>query len=79
MLPDGSGCSWYAGTALTPAARLGKAWYIRDKESGAVWSAFFSPVGERSDEYEVAYQPGQVSMPYQPVASTVTMAGPMSQ
>lgn len=60
VLPDGSGCSWYAGTALTPVARLGKAWYIRDKETGAVWSAFFSPVGERSDEYEVAYQPGQV-------------------
>ncbi len=61
VLPDGGGCSWYAGTALTPAARLGKAWYIRDKESGAVWSAFFSPVGERSDEYEVAYRPGQAT------------------
>lgn len=62
VLPDGGGCSWYAGTALTPVARLGKAWYIRDKESGAVWSAFFSPVGERADEYEVAYRPGQATV-----------------
>jgi len=60
VLPDGGGCSWYAGTALTPASRPGKAWYVRDKESGAVWSVFFSPVGERSDEYEVTYRPGQV-------------------
>jgi cellobiose phosphorylase len=59
VLPDGGGCSWYAGTALTPASRPGKAYYIRDKESGAVWSVFFSPVGERSDQYEVTYRPGQ--------------------
>lgn len=62
VLPDGGGCSWYAGTAVTPVARLGKAWYIRDKESGAVWSAFFSPVGERADEYEIAYRPGQATV-----------------
>lgn len=59
--PDGSGCSWYAGTALTPSMSLGKAWYIRDKESGAVWSAFFSPMGAKSDEYEVTYRPGQAT------------------
>ena len=62
VLPDGSGCSWFAGTELTHSSRLSKAWYIRDKESGALWSAFFGPVGERSDEYEVTYQPGQVSV-----------------
>ena len=62
VLPDGSGCSWFAGKELTPPARLGKAWYVRDKESGALWSAFFSPVGECSDEYEVTFQPGQASV-----------------
>jgi len=76
VLPDGGGCSYYAGTTLTPAARLGKAWYIRDKESGALWSAFFSPVGERSDDYEVAYKPGQatVSTLKNKIASELTIA-----
>lgn len=60
VLPDGSGCSWYMGKPITSPARLGKAWYIRDKDSGETWSAFFSPVGAKSDEYEITYQPGQV-------------------
>lgn len=76
VLPDGSGCSWYAGTALTAATRLGKAWYIRDKESDAQWSAFFSPVGARSDEYEITYRPGQASVfsLRNKIASTLTIA-----
>lgn len=75
VLPDGSGCSWYAGTELTPSSRLGKAWYIRDRESGAQWSAFFSPAGERTDEYEVTYQPGQASVfcLRNKIASTLTI------
>lgn len=59
VLPDGSGCSWYMGKPITSPTRLGKAWYIRDKESGETWSAFFSPMGAKSDEYEITYQPGQ--------------------
>lgn len=76
VMPDGSGSSWYAGKELTPSARLGKAWYIRDKESGAQWSAFFSPMGQRSDEYEVAFQPGRASVfcLKNKVASTLTIA-----
>lgn len=76
VLPDGSGSSWYAGTEITSSARLGKAWYIRDKESGELWSAFFSPMGERSDEYEVSYQPGQASVfcLKNKIASTLTIA-----
>lgn len=61
LLPDGSGCSWYLGKPITSPARLGKAWYIRDKETGETWSAFFSPVGAKSDEYEITYQPGQAT------------------
>lgn len=61
VLPDGSGCSWYMGQPVSSPARLGKAWYIRDKDSGETWSAFFSPMGAKSDEYEITYQPGQVT------------------
>lgn len=76
VLPDGFGRSWYAGTSLTPSASLGKAWYIRDKESGGMWSAFFSPVGAKSDEYEVTYRPGQASVfsLKNKIASTLTVA-----
>lgn len=76
VMPDGSGCSWYAGKELTPSGRVGKAWYIRDKESGALWSAFFCPVGERSDEYEVTFEPSQASVfcLKNKIASTLTIA-----
>jgi len=76
LMPDGSGCTWFAGTEITSSRGLGKAWYIKDSESGAVWSAFFSPVGQKSDEYEVSYSPGQVSVfcLKNKIASTLTIA-----
>lgn len=76
VLPDGSGCSWYMGKPITSPTRLGKAWYIRDKESGETWSAFFSPVGAKSDEYEITYQPGQAKAfcVKNKIASSLTIA-----
>ena len=76
VLPDGSGASWYAGGLLTSPTHLSKAWYIKDMDSDSAWSAFFSPMGERSDEYEVTYQPGQASAfcLKNKIASTLTIA-----
>ena len=34
LLPDGSGCSRFAGKEVTHSSRLSKVWYMRDKESG---------------------------------------------
>ncbi|MGI6294722.1 MAG: hypothetical protein ACOX3G_01400 [Armatimonadota bacterium] len=62
LLPDGSGCSRFAGKEVTHSSRLSKVWYIRDKESGEQWTAFFAPMGQRSDEYEVRFEPGQASV-----------------
>lgn len=76
LMPDGSGCSQFAGRELTHSSRLSKAWYIRDKESGEQWSIFFSPMGKRSDEYEVTFEPGQASVYAlkHKIASTLTIA-----
>ena len=62
VFPDGTNQSWYAGSELTPSDGSGKAWYLTDRETGDIWSAFFNPTGERADEYEVSFSPGQVSV-----------------
>jgi cellobiose phosphorylase len=59
--PDGAGWSVFAGLDITSPLGNGKGWYIRDRESGFVWSPFYLPVGEKADEYEVAFFPGQVT------------------
>lgn len=76
VFPDGTNRSWFAGTDLTPADGAGKAWYLTDRETGDIWSAFFNPVGEKADEYEVSFSPGQVSV-YSlknKIAATLTIA-----
>ena len=74
--PNGFGRSWLAGSEITPPDGLGKAWYLRDRESGDVWSAFYSPSCEKTDEYEVSFSPGQVSVfcLKGKIASTLTIA-----
>lgn len=76
LLPDGSGCTRLADMDVTASSGLGKAWYIKDRESGDLWSAFLHPVGEKADEYEVSYLPGQVSAYClkNKIASTLTIA-----
>lgn len=61
ILPDGTGLSWFAGQSLTSPGGFGKACYLRDQESGRVWSAFLLPVNEKHDDYEVTFRPGQVT------------------
>ena len=76
VFPDGTGHSWFAGSELTRRDGLGKAWYIQDQETGDLWSAFFGPVGEKSNEYEVKFSPGQASV-YSlknKIASTLTIS-----
>lgn len=76
VFPDGTNRSWFAGSDLTPADGSGKAWYLTDSETGDLWSAFFNPVGEKADEYEVSFSPGQVSV-YSlknKIAATLTIA-----
>ncbi len=74
--PDGYGRSTYAGLDLTTPLGAGKAWYIRDCESGQVWSPFFSPVCEKADEHELSFLPGQVKAYTlkNKIASTLTIA-----
>lgn len=60
--PDGYSRSTFAGMEVTSPAGFGKAWYLKDSETGDVWSAFLNPVCEKADEYEVRYSPGQVSV-----------------
>ncbi len=59
--PDGSGWSTFAGLDITSPLGSGKWWYIRDRETGSIWSPFFLPVGEKADEFEVRFFPGQVT------------------
>ena len=76
VFPDGASRSWYTGSELTPSDGSGKAWYLTDRETGDIWSAFFNPVGEKADEYEVSFSPGQVSI-YSlknKIAATLTIA-----
>lgn len=61
LSPDGSGCSSYGGIDTTSPLGLAKAWYLKDQDTGEVWSASFSPVCEKADAYEVSYLPGQSS------------------
>ncbi|MDH7601211.1 MAG: hypothetical protein QHI38_03585 [Armatimonadota bacterium] len=59
--PDGAGWSTFAGLDITSPLGTGKGWYIRDRETGAVWSPFFLPAGEKADDFEVRFFPGQVT------------------
>jgi cellobiose phosphorylase len=54
--PDGSGKSKLGRIQLTSA----KAFYVKDQETGDLWSAFYNPVCSGADEYEVRYLPGQI-------------------
>ena len=74
--PDGTGRSWLGSTHITPPGGHGKACYIKDKETGEVWSAFYGPVCEKCDEYEVKYLPGQASVCSlkSKIASTLTLS-----
>ena len=74
--PNGFGRSWLSGSEITPPDGLGKAWYLRDRESGDVWSAFYGPSCQKTDEYEVSFSPGQVSVFCMKgkIASTLTIA-----
>lgn len=60
--PDGTGRTWCAGSEITLPDGLGKAWYLRDTETGEVWSPFANPIFGAYDEYEVSYLPGQISI-----------------
>lgn len=60
--PDGSGRSWLGGFSLTHTSGAGKAWYLKDRETGDIWSVFHNPVCMNSDEYEVDFSPGQASV-----------------
>jgi len=59
LSPDGFGRSTFNGLDITTPLGNGKGWYIRDRESGEVWSPFFAPVCEKADEHHVAFLPGQ--------------------
>lgn len=74
--PDGYSRSSFAGMEVTSPLGFAKAWYIRDQETGDVWSPFLNPVCEKSDEYELRYQPGQVSVYslHHKIACTLTIA-----
>jgi len=76
IAPDGSGRSLYGGLDVTPITGQGKAWYVKDRESGSVWSPFFSPVCERANEYEVRYLPGRATVHSlkDKIASTLTVS-----
>lgn len=76
LKPDGSGRSWYHGRPITSADGSGKAWYIKDLLSNQVWSAFHGPVCEKTDEYEVSYQPGSVTshIMHNKIACSITLA-----
>ena len=54
--PDGTGKSKLGSIQLTSA----KAFYIKDIENDALWSAFYNPVCSGADEYEVRYLPGRI-------------------
>ena len=60
--PDGAGRSVLAGLDITSPRGDGKAWYLRDSETGAVWSPFFLPSCQPVDELEVSYLPGRISV-----------------
>lgn len=59
---DGFGRSWFAGMDVIAQHGMGRAWYLRDAESGATWSAFLNPVCEKADEYAVKFLPGQATV-----------------
>ncbi|MCX6344989.1 MAG: hypothetical protein NT018_07925 [Armatimonadetes bacterium] len=76
LMPDGSGQSWFDGRPISAADGTGKAWYIKDQESGETWSAFHGPVCKKTAKYEVSFCPGVVAAYslLNKVSSTVTIA-----
>ena len=76
VAPDGSGRSWFDGRPITSPNGTGKAWYIRDGQSGDTWSAFYGPTCARTREYEVSFSPGSVTSYslHNKVACTITIA-----
>ncbi len=60
--PDGTGQSRLGPLDITAATGTGKAWYLRDVESGEIWSIGFSPLGERNTDVKVSYLPGCVTL-----------------
>ncbi|MGC8862217.1 MAG: hypothetical protein ACP5R5_05500 [Armatimonadota bacterium] len=76
LSPDGAGRSTFNGLDITTPLGNGKGWYIRDCESGEVWSPFFLPVCEKADEHHVTFLPGQVrafTLKHK-IAATITVA-----
>ncbi|HEY8439395.1 MAG TPA: glucoamylase family protein, partial [Candidatus Limnocylindrales bacterium] len=68
MTAAGSGYSRWRGTSVTrwreDATRdhWGSYLYLRDRHSGAVWSAGFQPAGAEPDGYEVVYSEDHVEL-----------------
>lgn len=57
--PDGAGRSFYGALELTPTDGAGKAGYLKDLDSGEIWSPAFCPAGEHNLQVQTAYLPGQ--------------------
>lgn len=76
IAPEGTGRSLFGPLDLTPMSGAGKAWYLKDVESGEVWSIAFSPVGERNTHCQVSYLPGRatISSLHNKIASELTIA-----
>lgn len=76
LLPDGSGRSWLNGRPVTSPNGTGKAWYIKDLDTGGVWSAFHGPVCKKTSEYEIGFSPGAATgyCLHNKIASIVTIA-----
>lgn len=62
MAPDGTGRSLLGPLDITPMTGVGKGVYVRDLESGEVWSIAFSPLGERNSDYRISYLPGRATI-----------------
>ncbi|MCE5197518.1 hypothetical protein LLG39_00915 [bacterium] len=60
--PDGTGGSWLGKAPILQYNRMGKAWYIKDRETGETWSPFYNPVCENADDYQVSFSPGVMSV-----------------
>lgn len=57
--PDGAGRSFYGAYELTPIDGAGKAGYLKDVDSGEIWSPAFCPAGEKNRSVQTAYLPGR--------------------
>jgi len=60
--PDDSGGSRLAGLDITRPNSQSKAWYIRDRENGGVWSVFASPTGAKPDSTSMRLLPGEATV-----------------